>query len=61
MIIKEIVFAPTYGDGSIAFHCRMISVVVFSYSNELQSMLVDYVVTEMGCFDGYSDAAQRAK
>ena len=24
-------------------------------------MLVDYVVTEMGCFDGYSDAAPRAK
>ena len=24
-------------------------------------MLVDYVVTEMGCFDDYSDAAPRAK
>ena len=24
-------------------------------------MLVDYAVTEMGCFDDYSDAAPRAK
>ena len=24
-------------------------------------MLVDYVVTDMGCFDGYSDAAPRVK
>ena len=39
----------------------MISVVVFSYSNELQSMLVDYVVTEMGCFGGYSGATPRVK
>ena len=39
----------------------MISVVVFSYSNTLQSMLVDYAVTDMGCFDDYSDAAPRAK
>ena len=26
-----------------------------------QSMLVDYAVTEMGCFDDYLDAAPRAK
>ena len=39
----------------------MISVVVFSYSNTLQSMLVYYVVTEMGCFDDFSDPAPRAK
>ena len=39
----------------------MISVVVFTYSNELQSILVDYTVTEMGCFDDYSDAELRAK
>ena len=38
-------FAPTYGDGFTAFHRRMISVVVFSNSNILQSMLVDYAVT----------------
>ena len=45
---KAYAFAPTYGDGSTAFHCHMISVLVYSYSNELQCMLVDYVVTEMG-------------
>ena len=39
----------------------MISIVVFSYSNTLQSMLVDYEVTEMGCFDEYADAVSRAK
>ena len=58
---KAYAFAPTYGDGSTALHCHMISVVVFSYSNTLQSMLVDYAVTEMGCFDDYSDAAPHAK
>ena len=39
----------------------MISVVVFFYSNTLKIMLVDYAVTEMGCFGDYSDAATRAK
>ena len=39
----------------------MISVVVFYYSNTLQSMLKDYAVTEMGCFDDYSDATPCAK
>ena len=39
----------------------MISVVVFFYSNTLQSMLLDYAVTEMGYFGDYSDAAPRAK
>ena len=39
----------------------MISVVVFFYSNTLKSMLVDYAVTEMGCFDDYLDAAPHAK
>ena len=39
----------------------MISVDVFSYLNTLQIMLVDYSVTEMGCFDDYSDAAPHAK
>ena len=58
---KAYAFAPTYGDGSTAFHCHMISVLVYSYSNELQCILVDYVVTEMGWFDGYSNAAPRAK
>ena len=54
-------FAPTYRDGSTAFHCPMISVVVFYLSNTLQSMLVDYIVTYMGCFDDYSYDAPRAK
>ena len=39
----------------------MISVVVFSYSNTIQSILVNYAVTEMGCFDDYSDTAPHAK
>ena len=26
---------------------------MFHYSNKIQSMLVDYAVTEMGCFDDY--------
>ena len=34
----------------------MISVVVFSYSESLKSMLVEYVATEMGFLDDYSDA-----
>ena len=39
----------------------MISVVAFHYSNTLQSVLVDYAVTEMGSFDDYSDAAPHDK
>ena len=58
---KAYAFAPKYGDGSTAFHCHMISVFLFNYSNTLQIMLVEYAVTEMGCFDDYSDAAPRAK
>ena len=54
-------FAPTYGYGSTYFHRHMISVVLFFYSNTLQSMLVDYKITEMGCFDDCSDAEPRAK
>ena len=34
----------------------MISVVVFSYSETLESMLVEYVASEMGFLDDYSDA-----
>ena len=41
-------YVPTYGDESTGYHCNMISVVVFFYSNTLKSMLVDYAVTEMG-------------
>ena len=58
---KDDAFAPKYGDGSTYFHLHMIAVVVFYYSNTLQSMLVDYAVTEMGCFDYYLDASPRAK
>ena len=54
-------FAPTYRDESTAYHCHMISVVVFFYSNKLKVMLVDYLVTYMGCFDDYYDSARRAK
>ena len=54
-------YVPTYGDESTGYHRHMISVVVFFYSNTLKSMLVDYAVTEMGCFDDYLDAAPRAK
>ena len=39
----------------------MISVVVFFYSKTLKSMLVDYAVTDMGCFDGYYDSAPCTK
>ena len=54
-------FAPSYGDGSTAFHRHMISVDVFFYSNALEIMLVDYVVTEIGFFDDYLYAEPRAK
>ena len=52
---------PIYGDESTGYHRHMISVIVFFYSNTLKSILVDYAVTEMGCFDDYSDAASRDK
>ena len=34
----------------------MISVVVFSYSESLKSMVIEYAATEMGLLDDYSDA-----
>ena len=58
---KAYSFAPIYGDMSTAFQCHMISGVVCSSSNKLQSMFVDYVVTQMGCFDDYSNAAPHSK
>ena len=58
---KAYAFTPTYGDVPTIFQRHMISVVVFSYSNTPQSMLVDYTGTEMGYFDDYSDASPRAK
>ena len=54
-------FGPLYGGKSTGFHRRMISVVVFSYSETVESMLVDYPITEMGSLDDYSDAAPQGK
>ena len=48
---------PFYRGESTGFYRHMISVVVFSYSETLESMLVDYAATEMGSLDDYSDAA----
>ena len=53
---KAYKFGPLYGGESTVFHRRMISVVVFSYSKTLESMLVEYSATEMGFLDDYSDA-----
>ena len=36
---------PLYGGESTGFHRHMISVVVFSYSETLESMLVEYADT----------------
>ena len=54
-------FFPFCGGESTGFHLHMISVVVFSYSETLESMLVDYSVTEMGSLDDYSDADPQGK
>ena len=54
-------YGPTYGGESNSYHRHMISVVVFFYSNTHKSMLVDYIVTDMGCFDDCSDAEPRSK
>ena len=39
----------------------MISVVVFSYSQTLKIMLIEYAATEMGVLDDYSDADPNQK
>ena len=54
-------FGPLYGSESTGFHRHMILVVVFSYSETLESMLVDYAVTEMGFLDDYLDTAPQGK
>ena len=54
-------YGPLYGGESTSFHRHMISVVVFSYSETLEGMLVEYVGTEMGFFDDYSDADPNQK
>ena len=38
---KDYEFEPIYGDRSTTFHRHMISVIVFTYLNTLQSMLFD--------------------
>ena len=58
---KAYKYVPTYGDESTGYYRHMISVVVFSYSNTLKSMLMDYKDKKMGCFDDYSNATPRAK
>ena len=54
-------FYTLYGGESTGFHRHMISVVVFSYSETLESMLVDYAATEMGSFGYYLDADSKGK
>ena len=54
-------YVPTYGYESTGYNRHMVSVVVFSNSNTHKSMLVNYAVIEMGCFDVCLDAAPRAK
>ena len=47
---------PKYGGESTGFHRHMISVVVFSYSETLKIMLIEYADTKMGSLDDYSHA-----
>ena len=54
-------FGTLYGGEFTGFHRHIISVVVFSYSETLEIMLVYYAVTEMGSLDDYSDAAPQGK
>ena len=51
----------TYGEKYTGYHRHMISVVVFFYSNTIQSILVYYAVTDMDCFDDYPGAVPCAK
>ena len=50
-------FCPLFGDESTGFHLHLISVVVFSYSETLESVLVVYAVTEMVFLHDSLDAA----
>ena len=54
-------FGPLYGGESTVSHHHMISVVVFSYSETLEGMLVDYTVTEMVSLGDYLDADPQEK
>ena len=58
---KAFKFVPLYGVESTSFHRHMISIVVFSYSETLESMLVEYAATGMGFLGDYLDAAPKGK
>ena len=60
-MMNRLINFSLYGDESTGFHCHMISVVVFYYLETLESMLVDYAVTEMVFLDNYLDAAPKGK
>ena len=49
-------YGPTYEDEPTGYHSHMISVVVFSQSETIENMFVEYAATEMGFLDDYSDA-----
>ena len=53
---KAYKLGPKYGGESSGLHRHMISVVVFSYSETLKSMLIEYAAKEIGILDDYSDA-----
>ena len=54
-------YGPLYGGESTGFHRHKISVVVFSYSETLKSMLFEYAATEMGFLYDYSDSGPNHK
>ena len=58
---KAYKFHPLYGVESTGFHRHMIPVVAFSYSETLESILVEYAATEMVPLDDYLDAAPKGK
>ena len=49
-------FGPKYGGEFTGFHQHIISIVVFSYSQTLKSMLIEYAATEIGFLDDYLDS-----
>ena len=52
---------PKYGGESNGLYQHMISVVVFSYSETLKIMLIEYAATEIGFLDDDLDADQQGK
>ena len=58
MMIKKIIHLRQHMEmGPLLFTVIRYQLLCVSYSNTLQSMLVDYTVIDMGCFDDYLDAA----